>query len=166
MLKIGSHCLLISISLVIVIISGCAMAPVDISISSKPSEDGKNASNLESSLGQAGYYYMLLNFKMVDDPKMQNRINRIGARLTYYTERPNIKYGYFIIDTKYRNAFSFPDGYIFISNSLVDTLKDDEQIAAVLTHEIAHVTHKHMLQRLERFKNRNLIESVLGSMVF
>lgn len=150
----------------LLIIAGCATAPIDIDLASKPSEDNKNASNLESSLGQAGYYYMLLNFKMVADPKIQNRINRIGARLAYYTERPNIKYGYFIIDTKYRSAFSLPDGYIFISNSLIDTLKDDDKIAVVLAHEIAHITHKHMLNRLERFKNRNLIESVLGSMVF
>ena len=145
---------------------GCATAPVRVEIPNAPVTDEKKASILEENLGSAGYYFMVLNFKLVDDVKTVNRLNRIGARLAHYTERPNIVYKYFIIDSKYRNAFSMPDGYIFFTNSLIKTLGDDEKIAAVMAHEIAHITHKHALQSYERLKGYNPLRSILGEDVF
>ena len=89
---------------------GCASMPVEVDIASMPVEDEKKSSRIEQNLGHAGYYYVLLNFKLVDDPKAINRISRIGARLSHYTERPNIEYKYFVINSKFRNAYSISDG--------------------------------------------------------
>ena len=148
------------------IVQGCAVMPVKVDIAAKPDYDDKSSSSLEKGMGYTGYYYMLLNFKSVDDQKTVNRLDRIGARLSHYTERPNIRYKYFIIDTKYRNAFSLPDGYIFISNSLIETLGDDEKLAFVVAHEIAHVTHKHLLQSYQRLNDYSPLKSILGQKVY
>ena len=148
------------------ILSGCSTAPLKVDIASQPKADEMNSSAFEERVGQSGYYFMMLNFKFDDDPKLQNKLNRICARVSHYTERPNIRYKIFILDTKYRNAFSFPDGYIFITNSMVSTLDSDDKIAAIFAHEIAHITHKHLLNTYERKKGNSILKVILGKDVF
>ena len=148
------------------VLLGCVAAPVKIDMAATPAHDEKDSSTFEQRLGEAGYYFMMLNFKFVDDAKTVNRLSRIGARISHYTERPNIKYKYFILDSKYRNAFAIPDGYVFLTSSLITTLKDDDKIAAVIAHEIAHITHKHQLENYERKKGSNPLRAIIGRDVF
>ncbi len=147
-------------------IYGCATGPINIAIPSKPDVDPKKSSEFEQHLGAAGYYFMMLNFKFDDDMKLYNRVKKLGERLTYYSERPELKYKYIIIDSKYKNAFSIPDGYIFISNSLVNYFDEDEKLSAVLAHEIAHINHKHALLDYQRLKGAGPFSSILGRDVY
>ncbi len=93
-------------------LSACVSQPINIDMHAPPEKDEKAASILEKRMGSAGYYYMVFNYKLVDDFKAINRLNRIGARIAAFTERPQIHYRYFIIDSEYRNAFALPNGYI------------------------------------------------------
>lgn len=144
------------------LLNGCASAPVNVAIDKLPESDEKYASHEEKELGNIGYYFFVLNFKLVDDVPTLNRIKRLGARLTHYTERTNLEYKYFIIDSKYRNAFSLPDGYIFITNSMIETVQSDDKLAAILAHEIAHITHKHAYLSYKRLKGAGPLRSILG----
>ncbi len=123
---------------------GCAsVETVHVDIDASPKEDPKQASVLEKTLGENGYYYLLLNYKLVDDVPQIHRLQKLGTRLTHYSERPEIEYKYLIIDSKYHTAFSFPDGYIVFSTAMLNSLASDEKILCVLAHEIAHITHRH-----------------------
>lgn len=156
-------CFLMMFSLI-----GCAgtSSLVSVDINPTPILDDKKAAYVEEQLGEAGYYYILLNYKLMDDPAMINRLNRIGARLSKYTERPEIKYKYFVIDSQFHNAYSFPNGYIFITQALLTKLQSDDQMAAVLAHEIAHSTHKHSFKEYERVKGAHAWQKIFGKDVF
>lgn len=152
----------IAILILSIFLSGCATAPVNVEIPLKPDLDSKESSYLEKQLGYAGYYFMMINYKFVDDLKNLNRLKRIGARIAHYTERENIEYKYFIIDSEFRNAFSIPDGYIFVTSGMLNTLKSDEQLASILAHEIAHVTHKHMLDTYKQKRGNKILQALSG----
>lgn len=144
------------------LISGCATAPVNVEIPLKPDIDNKESGYLEKQLGYAGYYFMMINYKFVDDLKNLNRLQKIGTRIANYTEREHIQYKYFIIDSEFRNAFSIPDGYIFVTDGMLKTLKSDEQLATILAHEIAHVTHKHMLDTYKQKRGNKILQALSG----
>ncbi len=152
---------------IFVILCGCSAQPVKIDLTALPSKDEKKSNYIEQQLGSTGYYFMVLNFKLVDDAAMINKLNRLAARIAHYTERPEINYKVSIIDSKYRNAFSFSDGYLVFTNSLLKSLESDEKIASVMAHEIAHITHKHVLQEYERITgNLNILDHLFGEKIF
>jgi len=114
-----------------------------VDIAAIPKQDALDASRLEESLGEVGYYYLLLNYKLVDQPQQFHRLDRLGARISHYSERPQLKYRYTIIDSQFHLAYSFPPANIVFSTAMLDALKTDEKISAVMAHEIAHINHKH-----------------------
>lgn len=132
------------IIVLLLFISSCApVNTIKIDIAAKPDLDLKESSYVEKKLGESGYYYLLLNYKLVDDPSLLNRLRRLGTRLSLYAERPEVEFKYVVIDSKYNRAFSMPDGYIVFSNAMINSLKTDENIQSVISHELAHISHRH-----------------------
>lgn len=96
------------------------------------------------------------HYKFITDPELVERVNRIGqtlaeiARQTQTTARYGengpapFEYTFRIIDEKDVNAFSVPGGFIFVNKGLLDFVSSDDELAAVLAHEIAHAAHRHV----------------------
>ena len=84
-------------------------------------------------------------------------INLIGKTVAEFSDRPTLDYHFAILNSQEQNAFAAPGGYIFITVGLLKTLKNEAELAGVLAHEIAHVTHQHMLETIRR-------GAILGSM--
>ena len=88
----------------------------------------------------------------VDDKELQTYVNTVGAAVARNSGRPTIPYNFVVVDSEVQNAFACPGGIIFLSSALFKTLKDEAQLACVLAHEVAHVSHKHALQSIQRAK--------------
>ena len=73
----------------------------------------------------------------------QNYIERIGRKLLQHVNTGNRKYYFFVVDSPGVNAFATPDAYIFINRGLLLFLESEDQIAAVIAHEIGHVVAEH-----------------------
>lgn len=147
-------------------LSACVVAqPFNINMHEPPEKDEKTTSILEKRIGSSGFYYMVLYYKLVDDVKVINRLDSIGARIAAYTERSNIHYRYFIIDSKYHNVFSLPNGYIMFTKGFIQDVDQDDVIAAVIAHEIAHVTHKHGVSAYQREMGKSP-STIIGEKVF
>ena len=84
------------------------------------------------------------------DDDMMRRINLVGRALTRYSERPQHSWRFAVLNSDTINAFSAPDGYVFITKALYDQALTDDLLAAILTHEIAHITGKHALNIVSR----------------
>ncbi|MHB0913637.1 MAG: M48 family metalloprotease [Armatimonadota bacterium] len=56
------------------------------------------------------------------------------------------EYTFKIVDDKEVNAFSLPGGFIYINKGLIDCVQSDDELAAVIAHEIAHIAHHHAMQ--------------------
>jgi predicted Zn-dependent protease len=89
---------------------------------------------------------------LYDNPELQRYITLVGQSLADVSDRPELDYHFAVVNSEHPNAFATPGGYVFVSVGLLRTLENEAQLAGVLGHEIAHITHRHALQTLERSK--------------
>lgn len=87
-----------------------------------------------------------------NNAKAQKRVNLVGKWLALQTSRPNLPWTFGIIDAPEYNAFAAPGGYILVTRGLYQLVQSDDELAAVLAHEIAHVVqrdHYHVIRKQE-----------------
>ena len=82
---------------------------------------------------------------LVRDDAIMRRVNLVGRSLARYSDRPDLSWRFAVLDSNSVNAFSAPAGYVFITRGLYDLATDDDALAGILGHEIAHITRKHAL---------------------
>lgn len=87
--------------------------------------------------------------KLDPDPLMSKRVSDIGQRIASVADRKEVKYTLRVIDKDDVNAFALPGGYVFVFRGLVDKVSTDDELAAVIAHEIAHVVARHSIKRLQ-----------------
>jgi len=87
---------------------------------------------------------------LYDNPELQRYITLVGQSLADVSDRPDLDYHFAVVNSEHPNAFATPGGYVFVSVGLLRVLENEAQLAGVLGHEIAHITHKHALKTLER----------------
>ncbi len=109
-------------------------------------------------IGRAVAAAILRDYRPVNDPRRLIYINSVGQMLARYSARPEIYGGYrfMLVVSDEVNAFAAPGGYVFVTTGLYRRLRTEEQLAAVLAHEIAHVTLKHGLAAI---KSSNLTQA-------
>ena len=103
----------------------------------------------EKSLGAATALQVEKTFPINTDLDINERIEKITARIQAVCDRQDLIYTVRVIDEDEVNAFSLPGGYVYIYKGLIDRVKSEDQLAAVIAHEIAHVTAKHAMKRLQ-----------------
>jgi predicted Zn-dependent protease len=85
------------------------------------------------------------------DEAATRRINLLGQALAYYSTRPALNWKFAVLDSPSINGFSAPGGFVFLTRGLYDKVEaSDDTLAAVLAHEIAHVTERHALKIIAR----------------
>ena len=87
---------------------------------------------------------------LVREDEITQRVNLVGGTLVRYSDRPDRHWRFGVLASDSINAFSAPDGYVFITRGLYDLATDDELLAGILGHEIAHITGRHALKIIER----------------
>lgn len=83
---------------------------------------------------------------------VQQLIKQVGQRIAQYSKakKSPYKYDFFVLaDRTTLNAISLPGGQVFITYGLLAQLKTEKQLAAILSHEIAHVVSRHSIKRLD-----------------
>lgn len=81
------------------------------------------------------------------DKALNAYVNEIGQLIAKHGHRPDLTYYFTIVDSPDINAFALPGGYIYINRGLLAYLNSEAQLAAVLAHEIGHVTARHMVRQ-------------------
>jgi len=84
------------------------------------------------------------------DEAIMQRVNLVGRALARYSDRPDHAWRFGVLASSAVNAFSAPDGFVFITRGLYDQATDDDLLAGILAHEIAHITSRHALKIIER----------------
>jgi len=79
-------------------------------------------------------------------------VNEIGQKLAKVSDRPKLFYHFYVVDDGTVNAFALPGGYIYIHRGLLNYLNSEAELAAVLGHEIGHVTARHAVKRYTQVK--------------
>jgi predicted Zn-dependent protease len=89
-------------------------------------------------------------------------VRRVGLALTRVSEVPGLAFRFFVVNDDKINAFALPGGYVYITRGLIALADDEAEMAAVLAHEIGHVTARHSAQRYSEAMAMNLGLTVFG----
>ncbi len=85
-----------------------------------------------------------------DDGGLAHYVGRVGAGLVLAAGEKPENYTFTVLDTPIVNAMALPGGYIYITRGLLALCDDEAEMAGILAHEIAHVTHRHVSERVNR----------------
>ena len=89
-------------------------------------------------------------------------VARIVSRLLAAADQPNAQFQVTILDTAEVNAFALPGGYIYVTRGILALASDTSELAAVLAHEIAHVTLRHARARTNRTRTTEIVDRVIS----
>ncbi len=103
----------------------------------------------ERELGQAFMRNVRRSQKVMDDPLLTDYLQQLGQRLVEASESGAAGFEFILIDSPQINAFAGPGGHIGVYTGLLLTTETESELAAVLAHEIAHVTQQHLLRAWE-----------------
>jgi len=77
-------------------------------------------------------------------------VSDLGMKLAKASERPDLPWEFFVLDSDQINAFALPGGKVFMSRGLMAKMDNEAQLAGVLGHEVGHVTAQHIGQQMSR----------------
>ena len=103
----------------------------------------------ELKIGQKGAEEIEKHMPRVLDPQAEAKLMMIAARLTPHLQR-DLEYTVRIIDKKEPNAFSLPGGITYFTSGMLDFLKSEDEIAAVMCHEFIHADRAHGIVQARR----------------
>ena len=106
-------------------------------------------------LGQAFMRNLRQNVEIVENPELNTYINSLGYRLLSGTGS-QLDFNFFIVNDPSINAFAGPGGHIGIHSGLILAAKSEGELAAVMAHEIAHVTQRHLARAFQKASNVQL----------
>jgi len=98
--------------------------------------------------------------KIVTDAAPNKRVNKIGQGLVSKLPEKEFEYKFYVIEDDSPNAFAIPGGSIYVHTGLLKFTNDDE-LAGVLAHEIAHIQERHPTKNLTRAYGVEFISSLL-----
>jgi predicted Zn-dependent protease len=86
-------------------------------------------------------------YGLVEDRELNAYVEAIGRRLARHAPGYGFDYRFAIVDDTAPNAFALPGGYIYVSRGLLALSNSEEELAGVLSHEMAHVALRHAAAR-------------------
>ena len=137
-------------------LSGCAVNPVT----------GKQdfvvlSEEQEIQMGREYNAQILRQYQIYEDEKIQNYVQSIGESLAKKSHRPNLIYRFTVLDSPEINAFALPGGYIYINRGLMAYMSSEEELAAVLGHEIGHVTARHSVRQYSQAQLMGVLSAAI-----
>lgn len=134
------------------ILAACATNPV-----SKKSDFVLMSEKKELELGQQVAAQVRKEMPLLEssDP-LARYVDRVGQRVARVSDRPELFYRFHVVDDDKINAFALPGGYIYMHRGLLNHLNSEAELAAVLGHEIGHVTARHAVKQYTKAQSYNI----------
>ncbi len=92
---------------------------------------------------------ILGQFDIVKDKQLIHYVNLVGRSLAFNSSRSDLQFYFTVLDTDFINAYSTPGGYVFITRGALQAMRNEAELAAVLAHEIAHISEKHIVKEFK-----------------
>jgi len=136
-------------------LSGCATNPV-----SHQPEFVLMSENQELAIGRQMHAQVLKEYGEYEDPELQTYVQKVGEQLASLSDRPQLIYRFTVLDSPEVNAFALPGGYIYITRGILAYMNSEAELAAVLGHEIGHVTARHAVRQYTATQGANILATV------
>lgn len=104
-------------------------------------------------------------YPYVEDASLTEYVSRVGYAVALSSERPMLYGGYHfaVLQSDEINAFAGPGGFVFITTGALRAMRNEEELAGVLAHEIAHVVLRHPDRAAQAAKNRQSTSEVIAA---
>lgn len=96
-----------------------------------------------------------------EDPELETRLVAMLRTVIAASDEPGRVYRLTLLDSASVNAFALPGGYLYVTRGLLALANDESEVAAVVAHEIGHVTRRHAIAREQEVRTAALIDRVL-----
>jgi len=125
-------------------------------------ELGNSASNVLSNSEEREYAEGLIRQMrayelLIEDPLINGFFSDMGYNLASHSDQPEAAFTFVVLDQEAINAFAAPGGVIALHSGLILLADTQDEVAGVLSHEIAHITQLHMYRAFEKGKTMNII---------
>lgn len=100
---------------------------------------------------------------LLEHGQLQQYVQQVGDKLAASSHRSDLIYRFRVIDRPQVNAFALPGGYIYIYRGLLAYLNSEAELAAVLGHEIAHVTARHTVRQHRNATLASLLVNIIAA---
>ena len=100
----------------------------------------------QKALDSSGFLYQ--------DPELENYLNRIAKKLQANSTAPDFPFQIRVLKDPNLNAFAYPNGVIYLHTGILSRMDNEAQLAALLSHEMTHCTHRHSLRVIRSITDR------------
>ncbi len=104
----------------------------------------------EEEMSRAVMKVIIKHYELINDPLIVNYINQMGQKIVSALPPQPFDYHFYVIKNDAYNAFAIPAGHVFVNSGLLEAMENEEELAGILSHEIAHVVCRHISQKIER----------------
>ncbi|MEM6808421.1 MAG: M48 family metalloprotease [Pseudomonadota bacterium] len=104
--------------------------------------------NEEARIGRQIMRWFHQQGRIIEDPELTEYINDLGHRLVGNVNSGDYQFEFFVVNDPTINAFALPGGFIGIHTGLIQLTRNEDELASVLAHEIAHVTQRHIARTI------------------
>ena len=116
----------------------------------------------ENHLGRAIMRQIRASGELVEDPQVTEYINEIGHRIAAQANiEGNHEFSFFVVDNNVINAFALPGGFIGVHTGLLEATRNEDELAGVLAHEVAHVTQRHIARRIHANQRQSILSTAI-----
>jgi predicted Zn-dependent protease len=128
-----------------------SIGPILLAVALLPLVTGCGATRVsrqdEIRLGQRAAEQIERQYRTYEDP----RVSRIGERIAGATGASGLPFRFRVVDQDQVNAFALPGGPVYVTDELLRVVgSDDDELAGILGHEVAHITRRHSVKQIER----------------
>lgn len=113
-------------------------------------------------IGREMHEQILQEMPIVQNKKLTDYVDQVGRKLLEASHIEKPQFTFTVIDDETINAFALPGGYIYVHRGLINYLNSEAQLAAVMAHEIAHVTENHHSRQQRASTTNAVVAGVLG----
>ncbi len=123
-------------------LGGCATNPV-----TGRSDIVTMSAAQEVEIGRKMHPQILQQYGRYSDEVLQAYVNDLGQRIAAASHLPDLQFTFTVLDSEEVNAFALPGGYVYVTRGILAYLNSEAELAAVLGHEVGHVTARHAVRQ-------------------
>lgn len=144
----------------VVAVSGAGADEIRIPDMGSPADAILNKSQ-EAQIGRAIMRSIRNSGQIVEDPQVTEYINDIGHRIAAQANDGDHSFTFFVVKDPRINAFALPGGYIGVHTGLIDATRNEDELAGVIAHEVAHVTQRHIARSIHASSRQSILSTAL-----
>ena len=150
----------------LVVTSGAGADDIQIPDMGSPA-DAVLSKSEEARFGRAIMASIRRRGEVIEDPLVTEYVNEIGRRISAQSNDGSHSFEFFVVEDDRINAFALPGGYIGVHSGLIEATRNEDELAGVLAHEVAHVTQRHIARAIHANQRQGLLTTamMLGAII-